>query len=67
MLSSHAVKPCLPEYSQLNEMIAKLQASFVTFSPGDGEKSVAAMVDLVKSTGLVAGKTIPVRVPIGSD
>ena len=63
----HAVKPRLPEYAQLNEMIAKLQASFATDSPGDAEKGVAAMIDLVKGTGLAAGKTIPVRVPIGTD
>lgn len=61
------VKARLPEYTQLNEMTKQLQASFITTSPGDTKKGVAAMIDLVKGTGLAAGKKIPVRVPLGTD
>lgn len=61
------VKPRLSEYTQLNEMTKQLQASFITSSPGDTEKGAAAMIDLVKGTGLAAGKKILVRVPMGTD
>lgn len=61
------VKPSLPEYADLNAMVTKAEEGFTTNSPGDPDKGVAAMIDLVKGTGLAAGKAIPVRVPLGSD
>lgn len=35
--------------------------------PGDSTKGVARMIDLVKGTGIAAGKTIPLRMPLGTD
>jgi hypothetical protein len=35
--------------------------------PGDPAKAVERMIELVKGTGMAAGKTIPLRVPLGSD
>lgn len=35
--------------------------------PGDSTKGVACMIDLVKGTGVAAGKTIPLRMPLGTD
>ncbi|RWA10994.1 hypothetical protein EKO27_g4132 [Xylaria grammica] len=35
--------------------------------PDDATKAVAVMINLVNGTGVAAGKTIPLRVPLGSD
>lgn len=35
--------------------------------PGDSTKAVSRMIELVKGTGMAAGKTVPVRVALGTD
>lgn len=35
--------------------------------PGDSTKAVTRMIELTKGTGMAAGKTIPLRVPLGTD
>ncbi|KAF4983857.1 hypothetical protein FDECE_17208 [Fusarium decemcellulare] len=61
------VEPRLPEYAPFNDAVRKVEATLTAVSPGDPEKAVARMIELVKGTGLAAGKTIPLRVPLGSD
>lgn len=36
-------------------------------SPGDPEKAVARMIELVRGAGFAEGKKVPLRVPLGSD
>ncbi|KAI8627987.1 NAD(P)-binding protein [Xylariaceae sp. FL1651] len=57
----------IPDYAQFNAEVRALEASIVGNEPGDAAKAVTVMIDLVNGTGVAAGKTIPLRVPLGSD
>ncbi|KAF5707616.1 ketoreductase [Fusarium globosum] len=57
----------VPEYAQFNEAVRQAEAALTENSPGDPEKAVARMIELVKGTGFAEGKTLPLRVPLGSD
>ncbi|KAF5620344.1 ketoreductase [Fusarium sp. NRRL 25303] len=57
----------VPEYAQFNEAVRQAEATLTENSPGDPEKAVARMIELVKGTGFAEGKTLPLRVPLGSD
>ncbi|KAI0157905.1 hypothetical protein GGR52DRAFT_576875 [Hypoxylon sp. FL1284] len=57
----------IPEYAEFNAAVRKVEASVVGNEPGDAEKAVSIMIDLVKGTGVAAGREIPLRVPLGSD
>lgn len=61
------VEARVPEYSQFNAGVRQYEAGLVGNEPGDSAKCVACMIDLVKGTGLVAGRAVPLRVPLGSD
>ncbi|KAM0543980.1 hypothetical protein ACHAPJ_012004 [Fusarium lateritium] len=61
------VEARVPEYAQFNEAVRQSEATLTANSPGDPEKAVARMIDLVKGTGFAEGKTLPLRVPLGSD
>ncbi|TGJ80698.1 hypothetical protein E0Z10_g8068 [Xylaria hypoxylon] len=61
------VPPRVPDYAGFNAAVRSVEASIVGNEPGDAEKGVAIIIDLVKGTGVAAGKNIPLRVPLGSD
>ncbi|KAI1154780.1 hypothetical protein F4825DRAFT_410515 [Nemania diffusa] len=61
------VPPRVPDYAGFNAAVRDVEAGIVGNEPGDAEKGVAIMIDLVKGTGVAAGKEIPLRVPLGSD
>lgn len=61
------VEARVPEYAQFNEAVRQAEATLTENSPGDPEKAVARMIELVKGTGFAEGKTLPLRVPLGSD
>ncbi|KAI1215081.1 uncharacterized protein F4807DRAFT_455531 [Annulohypoxylon truncatum] len=61
------VPPRVPDYAQFNTAVRAVEAGIVGNEPGDAEKAVSIMVDLVKGTGVAQGKDIPLRVPLGSD
>ncbi|RYP22087.1 hypothetical protein DL765_001846 [Monosporascus sp. GIB2] len=61
------VPPRIPDYAEFNAAVCKAEASIPGNAPGDAEKAVAIMIDLVKGTGVAAGKQVPLRVPLGSD
>ncbi|KAL7934151.1 NAD(P)-binding protein [Trichoderma chlorosporum] len=61
------VEPRIPAYAQFNAGVRQFEASLVGNEPGDAEKAVTRMVELVKGTGMAAGKQIPLRVPLGTD
>ncbi|KAI1412837.1 NAD(P)-binding protein [Hypoxylon sp. FL1857] len=42
-------------------------AGVLNNEPGDPGKAVDRMIELVKGTGMAAGKNVPLRVPLGSD
>jgi NAD(P)-dependent dehydrogenase (short-subunit alcohol dehydrogenase family) len=61
------VEPRLPVYAQFNAGVRQYEASIIGNEPGDADKAVTRMIELVKGTGMAAGKQIPLRVPLGSD
>jgi NAD(P)-dependent dehydrogenase (short-subunit alcohol dehydrogenase family) len=61
------VEARVPEYAQFNEAVRQAEATLTDNSPGDPEKAVARMINLVKGTGFAEGKKVPLRVPLGSD
>ncbi|KAG7406132.1 hypothetical protein ACKAV7_014976 [Fusarium commune] len=61
------VEARVPEYAQFNEAVRQAEATLTESSPGDPEKAVARMTELVKGTGFAEGKKAPLRVPLGSD
>ncbi|KAI1462342.1 hypothetical protein F4805DRAFT_464571 [Annulohypoxylon moriforme] len=61
------VPPRVPDYAQFNTAVREVEAGIVGNEPGDAEKAVSIMIDLVKGTGVAKGKDIPLRIPLGSD
>lgn len=55
------------DYAQFNAGVRAYEQGLVGNEPGDAKKAVERMVELVKGTGMAAGKTIPLRVPLGTD
>lgn len=56
------------DYAEFNAAVRQVESTLGAAAPGDPDKAVAVMIDLVKGTGVAAGrKEIPLRVPLGSD
>ncbi|KAK8016683.1 hypothetical protein PG993_014872 [Apiospora rasikravindrae] len=56
-----------PEFAEYNDAVRAALESQLGKEPGDPDKAVSIMIDLVNGTGVAAGKEIPLRVPLGSD
>ncbi|KAJ4251463.1 hypothetical protein NW762_011447 [Fusarium torreyae] len=61
------VEARVPEYAQFNDAVRQSEATLTANSPGDPDKAVTRMIELVKGAGFAEGKTLPLRVPLGSD
>lgn len=61
------VDPRQQDYAGFNAAVRAAEAGIVGNEPGDPSKAVSVMIDLVKGTGVAAGKTVPLRVPLGTD
>ena len=59
--------PGSTDYAELAEGLGKMAATISGNAPGDPEKCVSRMIDVIKSEGLAAGKPTPLIVPMGSD
>ncbi|KAF7358541.1 Short-chain oxidoreductase [Mycena venus] len=57
----------VPAYAEFNAATRVFEQSVVGNELGDAEKAVVRMIELVKGTGMAAGKKVPLRVPLGSD
>ena len=63
----HHVPPRVEAYAQFNASVRAFEAGVVGNEPGDPVEAVRLMIELVKGTGVAEGKTVPLRMPIGSD
>ncbi|KAI0149144.1 hypothetical protein BJ166DRAFT_57422 [Pestalotiopsis sp. NC0098] len=54
-------------YAQFNAAVRDVEAGIVGNEPGDADKAVKIMIDLVRGTGVAAGREIPLPVPLGTD
>ncbi|KAI1860571.1 hypothetical protein JX265_009970 [Neoarthrinium moseri] len=61
------VPPRVECYSEFNAAVRKVEAGIVGNEPGNADKAVEIMIDLVRGTGVAAGKQVPLRIPLGSD
>ncbi|KAI9147249.1 short-chain oxidoreductase [Paramyrothecium foliicola] len=61
------VEPRVADYAQFNAGVRQFEASIVGNEPGDADKAVARMIELVKGTGVAKDKKVPLRVPLGTD
>lgn len=57
----------IPEYEKFNEMSLEFEKSIYGNEPGDPRKAVERMIDVIKGEGMAAGKTMPPRLPLGTD
>ena len=55
------------DYAELVTTVLGIRASLDGNQPGDLEKAVELITDLVKGEGCAAGQTVPLRLPIGRD
>jgi len=54
-------------YAQFNAGVKQVEGSVVGNEPGDPAKAVKIMIDLIKDTGVAAGRRVPLRLPLGTD
>lgn len=54
-------------YHQFHKGVGKFMHDMIGNEPGDPERGVAAIIDLLKGRGWAAGKKVPLRLPMGSD
>lgn len=70
LLSTNNYKPVprtIEAYKSINDVIYGFLGQADSNQPGDPEKAVNIMVDIVKEEGVAKGKTQPLRLPIGKD
>lgn len=70
LLSSSNLKianSSIPDYAERSEDFQKMLAMEDRTQPGNVEKGVSIILDLVRSEGVAAGKKIPFRLPLGTD
>ncbi|KAK8075497.1 hypothetical protein PG997_010160 [Apiospora hydei] len=56
-----------PDFAEYNAAVRAGIESQLGKEPGDPDKAVSIMIDLVNGTGVAAGKEVPLRVPLGTD
>ncbi|KAI8311361.1 hypothetical protein K4K61_012276 [Colletotrichum sp. SAR11_59] len=57
----------IPEFAGFNAACVEQGAKIYGTEPGDPEKAVERMVELVRGEGMAAGREVPLRVPLGTD
>lgn len=57
----------IQDYTGRSEEFQKMLAKEDCTQPGDVEKGVSIILDLVRAEGVAAGKKIPFRLPLGTD
>ncbi|KAF4626142.1 hypothetical protein G7Y89_g12021 [Cudoniella acicularis] len=57
----------IADYTELNTIIGGFVGQMNGNQPGDPEKAVKIMIDVVKGEGVAEGKEIPERLPLGPD
>ncbi|KAI8272748.1 hypothetical protein K4K60_011899 [Colletotrichum sp. SAR11_57] len=57
----------IPEFAGFNAACVEQGAKIYGTEPGDPEKAVERMVELVRGEGMAEGREVPLRVPLGTD
>lgn len=59
--------PSIPDYAELNKLYQAGVNAMHLAQPGDPRKATDRIVDMVRSEGNAAGKSMPPRFPVGAD
>lgn len=59
--------PSISDYAEINKLYQAGVNALHHKQPGDPRKAADRIVDMVRSEGKAAGKTIPPRFPVGAD
>lgn len=62
-----AEAPSIDDYKELNTVVGEFVGGMNGNQPGDPEKAVSIMIDVVKGEGVAVGKPMPERLPLGPD
>jgi NAD(P)-dependent dehydrogenase (short-subunit alcohol dehydrogenase family) len=54
-------------YTQFNSGVKQVEQNIIGNEPGDPAKAVGIIIGLIKGTGVATGKTVPLRLPMGTD
>ena len=57
----------IPDYAEFNKLYQAGVASLHENQPGDPKKATDCIVDVVRGEGKAAGKTLPHRLPVGTE
>lgn len=57
----------IEDYDPVRNAVAQFVEQMNGNQPGDPMKAVNVMIDVVKGEGVAEGRTVPERLPIGSD
>lgn len=57
----------IEDYAERSESFNRMLSTEDCTQPGDVEKAVSIILDLVRREGVAAGKEIPFRLPLGED
>jgi NAD(P)-dependent dehydrogenase (short-subunit alcohol dehydrogenase family) len=57
----------IADYEPIRNGVAQFVQSINGNQPGDPQKAVSIMIDVVRGEGVVEGKAIPERLPLGPD
>lgn len=57
----------IPDYAELNTGLMQHLAEQDQAQPGDPQKLIALIVDLVRGEGTAEGRKVPFRLPVGAD
>ncbi|KAF6223274.1 hypothetical protein HO133_000116 [Letharia lupina] len=59
--------PSIPDYAEFNKLYQAGVSALYSTQQGDPRKAADRIVDMVRSEGRTAGKSIPTRFPVGAD
>ncbi|KAK7737365.1 hypothetical protein SLS53_006669 [Cytospora paraplurivora] len=61
------VAPHVGDYKDFNTAVQTYEKGLVGNEPGDPTKAVALVIELAKGNGVWKGRTVPLRIPLGTD
>lgn len=63
----NAVSNRTPGYAQFTQGTRAYLDSIVGNEPGDPEKAVQRIIEMINGSGMAEGRIVPLRVPLGTD
>jgi hypothetical protein len=57
----------IPDYAELNQIVGGFVQQMDKNQPGDPEKAVNVMIDVIRKEGIAKGREIPERLPLGTN